>query len=51
MRPFKENSLSAKIVHVVLELEKVKEENAKLKRDKQCLEALLQRKQRFEVRV
>lgn len=58
MRPFKENSLSAKIVRVVLELAKVKEENEKLlmekaalQRDKQCLENLLQSKQRFEVKA
>ncbi len=50
MSPFSKKSPVAMIVNLVLELDRYKKENAKLKADNECLKSLLQTKQVFEVR-
>ena len=49
--PFKEDGTVMLIVNLVLQLDEAKKRIKKLEVDKECLNALLQRKQNFEVRA
>lgn len=50
MRAFSPNGAVMKIVEIVIELEKYKQELKKLKAENELLRDLIQTKQRFEVR-